>query len=80
MSETVTVKTTNGKTHKIKFTDNTTVNQLKQEVAKMEGINPEEVVLVYSGKPLEKGDQTLESAGIEAYATVFLVYRLRGGK
>ena len=39
--ETVTVKTVNGKTHKIKFTDQTTVAQLRKEVADKEGIQPE---------------------------------------
>lgn len=78
MGETVTVKTVNGKTHKINFTDQTTVSKLKEEVAQKEGIKVNEVVLVYSGKPLENGNHTLEEAGIETNATIFLVYRLQG--
>ena len=76
----LTVKNINGSSFKVTFTDTTTVEQLKQEVAnRQEGVNAADLVLVYSGQPLENANMTLVSAGIEDKSTVFPIYRLRGG-
>jgi len=76
----LTIKNLNGSTFNIKFTDTTTVEQLKQEVAsRQDGVNATDLVLVYSGQPLENANMTLASAGIENNSTVFPIYRLKGG-
>lgn len=76
----LTIKNINGSSFRINFTDATTVEQLREEVAdRQEGVNAADLVLVYSGQPLENTHTTLVSNGIEDNSTVFPIYRLRGG-
>ena len=74
------IKNINGSSFKVTFTDTTTVEQLKQEVAsRQEKVDATDLVLIYSGQPLEIANMTLTSAGIENNSTVFPIYRLKGG-
>lgn len=51
---------------------------VKQALQEKEGIQVDQIKLIYSGKQLAD-DKTLESYGIAAGATIHMVLQLRGG-
>jgi hypothetical protein len=75
----VFVKTLTGKTFPIEYDlRNTTLDDLKLEIRKVEGIPLDQQRLLYLGKELEF-DQLLSSYNIQEYSTLHLILRLRGG-
>ena len=54
------------------------VEQVKQQIAVIEGISVEDQVLLFGGKPLE-GFATLAECGIEDSCTVDVIGRVLGG-
>ncbi|XP_042531892.1 ubiquitin-like FUBI-ribosomal protein eS30 fusion protein [Dipodomys merriami] len=65
--------------HTLEVTGQETIAQIKARVASLEGIVPEDQVLLLAGTPLED-DATLGQCGVEALATLQIVGRLLGGK
>ena len=51
---------------------------MKQALQEKEGIQVEQIKLIYSGKQLAD-DKSLESYSIQAGATIHMVLQLRGG-
>ncbi|XP_012876678.1 PREDICTED: ubiquitin-like protein fubi and ribosomal protein S30 [Dipodomys ordii] len=65
--------------HTLEVTGQETIAQIKARVASLEGIVPEDQVLLLAGTPLED-DATLGQCGVGALATLQIVGRLLGGK
>ncbi|XP_048215887.1 FAU ubiquitin-like and ribosomal protein S30 [Perognathus longimembris pacificus] len=65
--------------HTLEVTGQETIAQIKARVASLEGIVPEDQVLLLAGTPLED-DATLGQCGVEALATLQIAGRLLGGK
>ena len=65
--------------HTLEVTGQETVTQLKAHVASLEGISPEDQVLLLAGTPLED-EATLGQYGVEALSTVEVAGRMLGGK
>ena len=82
MSYSVTVKKIDGKSKVYTANDKMRVSELIAEIAKFEGITPQEVQLIYSGisinEKAEDSKKTLEELGIQAGSSFFLAFRLRG--
>jgi len=72
------VKSLTGKTITISCELTDTVLSVKERIHDVENIAVEEQRLIFSGKQLNDAD-TLESYGVQAESTLFLVLRLRGG-
>jgi hypothetical protein len=72
------VKTLTGKTIVIRIQLNSTVEQLKKEIKKREGIPLEQQRLIHAGVQLYD-DETLYNFNIRNESTLHLVLRLRGG-
>uniref|UniRef100_A0A8B9Y148 Ubiquitin-like protein FUBI n=1 Tax=Bos mutus grunniens TaxID=30521 RepID=A0A8B9Y148_BOSMU len=65
--------------HTLEVTGQETVTQIKAHVASLEGIAPEDQVLLLAGTPLED-EATLGQCGVEALSTVEVAGRMLGGK
>ncbi|KAL0630051.1 Ubiquitin-like protein FUBI [Plecturocebus cupreus] len=65
--------------HTFEVTGQETVAQIKAHVASMEGIAPEDQVLLLAGTPLED-EATLDQCGVEALTTLEVAGRMLGGK
>ncbi|XP_022447227.1 ubiquitin-like protein fubi and ribosomal protein S30 [Delphinapterus leucas] len=65
--------------HTLEVTVQETVAQIKAHVASLEGIAPEDQVLLMAGTPLED-DATLGQCGVEALSTLEVAGRMLGGK
>ncbi|KAM4845960.1 ubiquitin-like FUBI-ribosomal protein eS30 fusion protein [Thomomys bottae] len=65
--------------HTLEVTGQETIAQIKARVASLEGIVPEDQVLLLAGTPLDD-DATLGQCGVEALTTLQIVGRLLGGK
>ncbi|CAI9167159.1 unnamed protein product [Rangifer tarandus platyrhynchus] len=65
--------------HTLEVTGQETVAQIKAHVASLEGIAPEDQVLLLSGTPLED-EATLGQCGVEALSTLEVAGRMLGGK
>jgi len=72
------VKSLTGKTITISVELTDTVLSVKERIHDVENIAVEEQRLIFSGKQLNDAE-TLESYGVQAESTLFLVLRLRGG-
>ncbi|GBF96226.1 ubiquitin-40S ribosomal protein S27a [Raphidocelis subcapitata] len=67
-----------GTTHLFEVGPNATVADVKAFVQSREGVAPEDVYVVFNGKPLEEAD-LLSAAGVEEAATLNVLGRLLGG-
>ncbi|XP_004627313.1 ubiquitin-like protein fubi and ribosomal protein S30 [Octodon degus] len=65
--------------HTIEVTGQETVAHIKAHVASLEGIAPEDQVVLLAGQPLED-EATLGQCGVEALATLEVAGRMLGGK
>ncbi|XP_007449860.1 PREDICTED: ubiquitin-40S ribosomal protein S27a-like [Lipotes vexillifer] len=65
--------------HTLEVTGQETVAQIKAHVASLEGIAPEDQVLLMAGTPLED-EATLGQCGVEALSTLEVAGRMLGGK
>ncbi|XP_014648485.1 ubiquitin-like protein fubi and ribosomal protein S30 [Mustela erminea] len=65
--------------HTLEVTGQETVAQIKAHVASLEGIAPEDQVLLLAGTPLED-EATLGQCGVEALTTLEVAGRMLGGK
>ncbi|XP_032773285.1 ubiquitin-like protein FUBI, partial [Rattus rattus] len=65
--------------HTLEVTGQETVAQIKAHVASLEGIAPEDQVVLLAGSPLED-EATLGQCGVKALTTLELAGRMLGGK
>ncbi|XP_066201664.1 ubiquitin-like FUBI-ribosomal protein eS30 fusion protein [Saccopteryx leptura] len=65
--------------HTLEVTGQETVVQIKAHVASLEGIAPEDQVVLLSGTPLED-EAILGQCGVEALTTLEVAGRMLGGK
>ncbi|XP_008707216.1 ubiquitin-like protein fubi and ribosomal protein S30 [Suricata suricatta] len=65
--------------HTLEVTGQETVAQIKAHVALLEGIAPEDQVVLLAGTPLED-EATLGQCGVEALTTLEVAGRMLGGK
>ncbi|XP_004618466.1 FAU ubiquitin-like and ribosomal protein S30 [Sorex araneus] len=65
--------------HTLEVTGQETVAQIKSHVASLEGIAPEDQVILLAGAPLED-EATLGQCGVEALTTLEVAGRMLGGK
>ncbi|XP_043843477.1 ubiquitin-like protein FUBI [Dromiciops gliroides] len=65
--------------HTLKVTGQETVAQIKAHVASLEGITPEDQVLLLGGSPLED-EAILGQCGLEPLSTLEVAGRMLGGK
>ncbi|XP_054422662.1 FAU ubiquitin-like and ribosomal protein S30 [Pteronotus mesoamericanus] len=65
--------------HTLEVTGQETVAQIKAHVASLEGIAPEDQVVLLAGTPLED-EATLGQCGVEALTTLGVAGRMLGGK
>ncbi|EFB23144.1 hypothetical protein PANDA_022157, partial [Ailuropoda melanoleuca] len=65
--------------HTLEVTVQETVAQIKAHVALLEGIAPEDQVMLLAGTPLED-EATLGQCGVEALTTLEVAGRMLGGK
>ncbi|XP_005064022.1 ubiquitin-like protein fubi and ribosomal protein S30 [Mesocricetus auratus] len=65
--------------HTLEVTGQETVAQIKAHVASLEGISPEDQVVLLAGSPLED-EATLGQCGVEALTTLEVAGRMLGGK
>ena len=72
------IKTLTGRKQALNFEPENQVLAVKQALQEKEGIQVEQIKLIYSGKQLAD-DKTLESYSIAAGATIHMVLQLRGG-
>jgi len=72
------VKALTGKTITVNCELTDTVLSIKEKFHDIEGVPVEEIRLIFGGKQMEN-TETLESYGVQAEATLFVVLRLRGG-
>nr|XP_023415365.1 putative ubiquitin-like protein FUBI-like protein ENSP00000310146 isoform X13 [Loxodonta africana] len=64
--------------HTLEVTGLETVAQIKAQVATLEGLTPEDKVVLLAGSPLQD-EATLGQCGIEALTTLEVVGRILGG-
>uniref|UniRef100_A0A8C7BRI9 Ubiquitin-like protein FUBI n=2 Tax=Caniformia TaxID=379584 RepID=A0A8C7BRI9_NEOVI len=64
--------------HTLEVTGQETVAQIKAHVASLEGIAPEDQVVLLAGTPLED-EATLGQCGVEALTTLEVAGRMLGG-
>ncbi|KAF5928173.1 hypothetical protein HPG69_018410 [Diceros bicornis minor] len=64
--------------HTLEVTDLETVAQIKARVASLEGLPPEDKVVLPAGSPLQDA-ATLGQCGVEALTTLEVVGRMLGG-
>ena len=67
-----------GRKQALNFEGTDTVLQIKQALQEKEGIQVDQIRLIYSGKQLAD-DKTIESYAIAAGGTIHMVLQLRGG-
>ncbi|XP_066214607.1 ubiquitin-like FUBI-ribosomal protein eS30 fusion protein [Saccopteryx leptura] len=65
--------------HTLEVTGQETVAQIKAHVALLEGIAPEDQVVLLAGTPLED-EAILDQCGVEALTTLEVAGRMLGGK
>ena len=73
------IKTLTGRKQAFNFEPENQVLAVKQALQEKEGIQVDQIRLIFSGKQLSD-DRTLESYSINAGATIHMVLQLRGGE
>jgi ubiquitin-like protein Nedd8 len=72
------IKTLTGRKQAMTFEPSDDVSQIKQQLQEKEGIQVDQIRLIYSGKQLAD-DKPLEFYNIQAGGTIHMVLQLRGG-
>ena len=72
------IKTLTGKKQNFNFDPDNTIMQVKQALQEKEGIDIEQIRLIFQGKQLVD-DNTIESYKMEAGSTIHMILQLRGG-
>ena len=72
------IKTLTGRKQAMTFEPTVTVLQIKRQLQEKEGIQVDQIRLIYSGKQLAD-DKPLEFYNIQAGGTIHMVLQLRGG-
>ena len=74
----IVVKTLTGRKEQLNFEPDNTILMVKQTLQEKEGIQVEQIRLIYSGKQLQD-DKKLEEYSIKPGDTIHMVLQLRGG-
>eukprot|EP00636_Phaeomonas_parva_P007226 CAMPEP_0118850674 /NCGR_PEP_ID=MMETSP1163-20130328/427_1 /TAXON_ID=124430 /ORGANISM="Phaeomonas parva, Strain CCMP2877" /LENGTH=77 /DNA_ID=CAMNT_0006782905 /DNA_START=173 /DNA_END=406 /DNA_ORIENTATION=+ len=74
----ITIKTLTGRKQPFNFEPSTHVADVKVALQEKEGIQVEQIRLIYGGRQLAD-DKTLEEYNIESGSTIHMVLQLRGG-
>eukprot|EP01040_Poterioochromonas_malhamensis_P004917 gene4917-5275_t len=72
------IKTLTGRKQALNFENDSTVASVKQALQEKEGIQVDQIRLIYSGKQLSD-EKTLEDYNVTAGGTIHMVLQLRGG-
>ncbi|CAI5726743.1 unnamed protein product [Hyaloperonospora brassicae] len=74
----IQIKTLTGRRQTFNFEPDNTILHVKQALQEKEGIQVDQIRLIYSGKQLAD-DKTLQDYNVEAGGTIHMVLQLRGG-
>ena len=72
------IKTLTGRKQAFNFEPDTTIQQIKQALEEKEGIQEDQIRLIFGGKQLAD-EQTIQDYKMEAGSTIHMVLQLRGG-
>lgn len=73
------IKTLTGRKQQFNFENDTTVLAVKQALQEKEGIQVDQIRLIFSGKQLSD-EKTLQEYNVAAGGTIHMVLQLRGGQ
>ncbi|KAF0724467.1 hypothetical protein Ae201684P_010377 [Aphanomyces euteiches] len=74
----IQIKTLTGRKQTFNFEPDNTIMHVKQALQEKEGIQVDQIRLIYSGKQLAD-DKTLQEYNVAAGGTIHMVLQLRGG-
>ncbi|GAB9468350.1 hypothetical protein Gpo141_00005669 [Globisporangium polare] len=74
----IQIKTLTGRKQTFNFEPDNTILHVKQALQEKEGIQVDQIRLIYSGKQLSD-DKTLQDYNVAAGGTIHMVLQLRGG-
>lgn len=74
----IQIKTLTGRKQTFNFEPDNTILHVKQSLQEKEGIQVDQIRLIYSGKQLAD-DKTLQDYNVAAGGTIHMVLQLRGG-
>lgn len=72
------IKTLTGRKQALNFENENTVLEVKQALQEKEGIQVDQIRLIFSGKQLSD-EKTLQEFNVTAGGTIHMVLQLRGG-
>ena len=75
----IKIKTLTGKIINVTIQHDYSINEIKQHVQEMEGIDPNQMKILYNGEILDN-DAKIKDYNINQHSTLHLVLALRGGK
>uniref|UniRef100_M4BXH5 Ubiquitin-like domain-containing protein n=2 Tax=Peronosporaceae TaxID=4777 RepID=M4BXH5_HYAAE len=75
----IQIKTLTGRKQTFNFEPDNTILHVKQALQEKEGIQVDQIRLIYSGKQLAD-DKTLQDYNVEPGGTIHMVLQLRGGR